>query len=121
MGKVLLIEPDNAMASLYKKYFSLNGHTVTRCRVGQEAIFAADQAVPDLIIIELQLPGHGGIEFLYEFRSYPDWQKVPVIINTMTPERISALNKNYLGISSYCYKPLTSLRQLLSQVNLALI
>lgn len=74
--------------------------------------------------MELQLVGHSGIEFLYEFRSYPDWQNVPLIIHTHVPPSEFAgardLLMKELGAHTYLYKPHTSLKKLLGTIREAL-
>jgi response regulator RpfG family c-di-GMP phosphodiesterase len=63
----------------------------------------------------LQLAGHNGIEFLYELRSYGDWQHVPVIIHTLVNRRSLELSQELLtalGVIRYLYKPATSLQKL---------
>ena len=78
---------------------------------------AADQQLPDLVIVELQLIEHSGIEFLYEFRSYTEWQSIPVIIQSQVPPSEFSANwqslKQQLGIDTYLYKPHASLQKLL--------
>ena len=44
------------------------------------AINLASETTPNIIIIELSLGGHSGMEFIYEFRTYSDWQNIPIII-----------------------------------------
>jgi DNA-binding response OmpR family regulator len=82
---------------------------------------SADVIQPDLVILELQLVEHSGIEFLYEFRSYTDWQQVPVIIQSQVPPAEFAdswqLLHDELGVRGYLYKPRTSLTQLLASIN----
>jgi DNA-binding response OmpR family regulator len=118
--KIILLEPDKVLADTYRQALKQAHHKVTMCASAQAAIFAADELKPDVVILELQLVGHSGIEFLYEFRSYEDWQTVPVIILTNVPAgEFSAswdLLKNDLGVTAYHYKPLTSLRALLRSV-----
>jgi two-component system phosphate regulon response regulator PhoB len=118
MANILLIEPDRLLAEIYQQALSREGHNVTACAGAQSAILSADQQTPDLVILELQLVEHSGIEFLYEFRSYSEWQHIPVIIHTMVPagefSRSGQLLETELGVYSYLYKPRTSLNQLLS-------
>lgn len=120
MAKILLIEPDRLLADTYFKVLAKAGHQVGVSAGAQAAITAADRVKPDLVILELQLTGHSGIEFLYEFRSYPEWQGIPVIIHTLVPLSEFAasqeLMKRELGVNTYLYKPRTSLRQLVSTV-----
>jgi two-component system phosphate regulon response regulator PhoB len=73
MANILLIEPDRLLAEIYQRALSSEGHNVVVCAGAQSAILSADQSTPDLVILELQLVEHSGIEFLYEFRSYSEW------------------------------------------------
>lgn len=113
--KILIIEPDKSLASNYQKYLQHEGHDVNVCLAAQQAITAIDADKPDVIICELLLAQHNGIEFLYEFRSYPEWQNIPVVILSMVP--ISEL-KDYrhsfkqLGVKRCLYKPQASLSEL---------
>src|SRR5579862_5026294 len=80
MAKVLLIETDRQLAKNIKSYLRLAGHNVNTHSDLQTAILNADADSPDIIVLDLWLAGRSGIEFLYELRSYPDWQAVPVIV-----------------------------------------
>lgn len=116
MGQILLIEPDRVLAETYRQALLAKGHTVVCCASAQAAIISADQHRPDLVILELQLIEHSGIEFLYELRSYQDWQGIPVVVHTMVPPSEFTLNRRLLreqlGVKTYLYKPDTNLSQL---------
>jgi DNA-binding response OmpR family regulator len=121
MARILLIEPDRLLARTYLAALQAVGHGVTVCASAQAAIFAADETLPDLVILELQLIEHSGIEFLYEFRSYAEWRATPVIICSHVPPTEFAssigLLQRELGVRAYYYKPRTSLRELLAAVH----
>ena len=120
MTNIILIEPDPILAKIYTAALKDAGHNVAYSRHAQSAVHLADQKPPQLIILELQLPGHNGIEFLYEFRSYPEWQDVPVILHTLVRTRdleAQLPRFEHLGIVGYLYKPATNLRQLVQSVN----
>lgn len=121
MNSVLLIEPDLVLANIYKQAIEADGAAVVTVVSGaQAAIMAADEHKPDLVIVELQLIEHSGVEFLYEFRSYTEWQDIPILVQTVVP--FSEFHDNWhllqdeLGVRAYLYKPQTSLRQLLSSI-----
>jgi DNA-binding response OmpR family regulator len=121
MNSVLLIEPDRILAEIYKQAIeAADIGQVTAVSGAQAAIMAADQQMPDVVILELQLIEHSGVEFLYEFRSYSEWQSIPIIVQTVVPfgefHDNWQLLQNELGVSTYLYKPHTSLRQLLNSV-----
>jgi two-component system, cell cycle response regulator DivK len=121
MANILLIEPDRVLAETYGQALLAIGHQVAIAPGAQSGILTADRFQPDLVILELQLVEHSGIEFLYEFRSYADWQSVPVIVQTQVPPGEFAdsqqLLKNDLSVREYLYKPQTGLSDLLNAVN----
>lgn len=117
---VLLLEPDLALAETYKNCLVAAHHNVIVCATAQAAILATDQQLPEVIVLELQLIEHSGIEFLYELRSYAEWQHVPVIIQSHVPASEftgtwDALAEQ-LGVGAYLYKPTASLHDLLAQI-----
>ena len=116
---VLLIEPDKVQAHVYTRALSQAGHQVAHAVSAQAAVHATDEQVPDVVLLELQLPQHNGVEFLYEFRSYPEWSQVPVVLHTFVPERElmqAATLRAELGVARVLYKPSTSLAQLCAAV-----
>ena len=119
MARVLLVEPNRLLAKQYWAALEKVGHEVIICVNGHEAIFAADEQTPDVVVVELQLKGHNGVEFLYEFRSYPEWQRIPVVVQSLVPaeEVTAAATWSLLGISAYLYKPTTKLAKLVAVVD----
>ena len=114
---ILLIEPDIQLGQIYSKALQRAGHSLHWQRDAQSAIEIADTVKPDLVVLEIQLARHNGIEFLYEFRSYPDWQQTPIILNINAhelPADKHLLDK--LGIRDILYKPQTKLADLVASV-----
>ena len=117
---ILLVEPDIRLAGLYRRALERAGHEIMWAREAQLAVHAADEKKPDLVLLELQLSAHNGIEFLYEFRSYVEWKNIPVILLTMvTPDSllITKPMMENLGITDVLYKPATNLAQLVAAVS----
>jgi DNA-binding response OmpR family regulator len=121
MARILLVEPDYVLAKTYHTALTEAGHNVTPAAGAQSALIAADRTRPELIILELQLIEHSGIEFLYEFRSYPDWQDIPVLLHTHVPpaefNESKVLLNDQLKIAGYLYKSQTSLQKLVAETN----
>ncbi|HSX42518.1 MAG TPA: response regulator [Candidatus Saccharimonadales bacterium] len=112
---VLLIEPDKLLAQVYTLALERAGHSVAHARSAQAAVHAADEQLPDVVVLELQLPRHNGIEFLYEFRSYSEWRHIPVLLHTyVRPGELApaATLHDQLGVLATLYKPATNLEQL---------
>jgi CheY-like chemotaxis protein len=122
MAHVLFIEPDAVLARTYMQALQYAGHTVALARGAQDAVDMADDHQPAVVVLELQMAAHDGVEFLQEFRSYPEWRNIPVIVNTvMMPgavDPIRSVLENDLGVAACFYKPYTTLQQLLSTINM---
>ena len=120
MAKVLIVEPDRKLGQIYANVLRSRKHRVALTMTAQDAVLAADANKPDVVLLELQLTAHSGIEFLYELRSYTDWTAIPVIIlSSVPPAEFEASRKllaNRLGVVAYHYKPQTSLQTILHAV-----
>ena len=117
--KILLIEPDAKLAGIYQAALEQAGHIVHHAAHAQDAVHEADESKPDIVVLELQLAKHNGVEFIYEFRSYSEWQNVPIILLTMVAPHslnITAEMFEQLGIIDCLYKPATNLRKLVEAV-----
>ncbi|HEY4161376.1 MAG TPA: response regulator [Candidatus Saccharimonadales bacterium] len=116
---ILLIEPDTLQARVCAAALKRAGHTVARVAGAQSAVHAADERMPDVAVLELQLSAHNGVEFLYEFRSYPEWLHVPVVLHTFVPPGelvFAATLESELGVRRILYKPATTLADLCAAV-----
>lgn len=118
MARILLIEPDKQLASLYCQALEHAGHSVDQALAIERAVTMLDTEKYDLLILELQIAKHNGIELLYELRSYADWDGVRVIIQSAVPEHFMTPNQTVqqLRIDHYLYKPKTSLLALCATV-----
>jgi DNA-binding response OmpR family regulator len=120
MASILLLEPDRQLARTYKAALQKAGHTVHWQTNAQTALTVLDDHAPELVILEFHLADHNGVEFLYEMRSYPDCDHIPVLLHTMILPEHPGLGHDFwpqLGIKDYLYKPQTTLAQLINRVN----
>lgn len=116
---ILLIEPDKKLGGTYQRALEKEGYSVQWAAHAQDAVHLADDHRPALIVLELQLAAHNGIEFLYEFRSYPEWQGIEVILLTLVPPASLQITQEMMdtfGIRRCLYKPATTLKQLVQAV-----
>ncbi len=120
MTHVLILEPNRLLLSSYIDFLTTKGFSVAGCENAQEGINLADNKKPYVVVVELMLAGHSGIEFLYEFRSYEEWIKVPVIIFTSLHKGEVGINDDALkelGVVAVLDKSKTSLDKLVTQIN----
>lgn len=109
--RVLLLEPDSILARVYAQALSRRGVTVDSVRTAEAAIAAADAKTPDVIVVELQVPMHNGVEFLYECKSYAEWLDIPVVIHTvLVAEELAVVREvsEQLGVVAVLHKAHTS-------------
>ena len=119
MARILLLEPDRQLAKTYRQTLEPAGYEVDWQQTAQNAIHALDDHPASLVILELQLAKHNGIEFMYELRSYTDWLELPIIILSWVGPSIMANHvlRQQIGIARYLHKPTTKLTDLLTTVN----
>lgn len=112
------------LAQTYRQYLEGKGYQVDVAGTAQKAIELIDAHASDAIVLELQLAGHNGIEFLHELRSYVEWQHIPVIVHTLLPvERLKKYQSNWqaFGISQLHSKSDTTLAELGKYVQAATV
>jgi len=123
MPNILLLETDKLIAKSIVRQLEILGCSVDWQVDPQEAIISVDLRPVELVIMDVTLAGRSGVEFLYEFRSYPDWVNIPVFIYSSVPPRelgSAAAGFNQMGVKGYFYKPTLSPRQLADKIELAL-
>lgn len=104
-AKVLVVEDERDIAALVAYHLTKEGYRVRTAEGGHEALAAVSSERPDLIILDLMLPGLSGYEVLAEMRRSRDLVQVPIIILTARreePDRIKGLE---LGADDYLTKP----------------
>lgn len=120
--QVLVVEPDRILAGAYQAAFEAAGHTVAHAVSAEGAIEKVDAELPDVIVLSSELARHNGVEFLYEFRSYADWQDVPVALLTNMPRSDLVANaslQQQLGVRSVLVRAETSNAELVHAVEQA--
>jgi DNA-binding response OmpR family regulator len=115
MKNILIVEPADDMGGLVRQALEDRGHKASWAKTAQSAVHLADEASPDAVILELAIPEHNGVEFLHEFRSYPEWMDVPVILYShIEPDRTPSGRRlmDSLGVVEHLYKPTSPLKRL---------
>ena len=117
---ILVVEDDKILADMYKDKLERSGFTVRSAFDAEEAIEATSKQKPDIILLDILLPGKSGIDFLEELRK-KDLYKIPVIAfsnfdDFQTKKRAQELSvKEYLIKTDYTPKEIVEkVRQYLS-------
>lgn len=80
--KILLIDDDTDLCELTKKVLTKYGHEVAAFYESKAAIAHARQSKPNLILMDIMLPGLSGPEIVKELKADPQFQTVPVVFLT---------------------------------------
>lgn len=99
---VLIIEDDPHTTELVRLYLSHDGHQVLSASTGPEGLARAREAGPDLVVLDLMLPGLDGLEVCRELRADSD---VPIVMLTARVEEEDLLAGMGLGADDYVTKP----------------
>jgi two-component system phosphate regulon response regulator PhoB len=111
---LLVIDDEEDILDLLKFQFSNSGFRVTCADTGEKALRILKTQTPDLIILDLMLPGIDGLELLKNLMSNPRTKNIPVIILSAKNEETDIVIGMELGASDYVTKPF-SVKVLLSR------
>jgi two-component system, OmpR family, alkaline phosphatase synthesis response regulator PhoP len=100
--KVLVVDDDVKTVELVKLYLSRDGYRVVTAYDGIEALRLARQSHPDLIVLDLMLPGMDGLEITRTLRSESDVPIIMLTAKTTEQDRLTGLS---LGADDYVIKP----------------
>ena len=104
-ARILVVEDERDIAALVAYHLTKEGYRVRTAEGGQEAIEAAATERPDLMVLDLMLPGYSGYDVLAEMRRQPSLNDVPVIILTARREEADRVRGLELGADDYLTKP----------------
>lgn len=99
---ILIIEDEIKIAQLLADYFHANQFQTTLLHEGSEAINTVMQSAPDLILLDLMLPGKDGLEICREVRQFSN---IPIIMITARVEEIDRILGLEIGADDYICKP----------------
>ncbi len=103
--KILLVEDDPDMVEMLRFALNREGYAIRTAVTGREALRKALIAAPDLILLDLILPGLNGFNVCERLRSHPTTASVPIIMVTALPGELPRLAGVELGADGYIRKP----------------
>lgn len=113
---ILIVEDEVKLASLLKDYLSQGGYEVTTIDHGDEVEPWLEEHKPDLILLDLMLPGKNGVDICKDIRRT---STVPIIMITAKVEEIDRLLGLELGADDYICKPFSP-REVVARVKAVL-
>ena len=113
--RILVIEDQEDNRRIIRDLLTANGYALIEAVTGEEGVAAAERENPDLILMDIQLPGLDGYEATRRIKAIPALARVPVI--AVTSYALSGDDKKAFaaGCDGYVTKPFSP-RQLLAKI-----
>ena len=113
--RILVVEDTEDNRQIVRDLLSSAGYELIEAADGAEGVAAAEREKPDLILMDIQLPGMDGYEATRRIRAIPDIGKVPIIAVTSYALAGDEAKTREAGCDGYVAKPFSP-RQLLAKV-----
>jgi type II secretory ATPase GspE/PulE/Tfp pilus assembly ATPase PilB-like protein/ActR/RegA family two-component response regulator len=103
--KVLLVDDEDSLRRVMKDLLEREGYVVSEARDGVQALDEVDRTGPDVIVLDLNLPGLDGYGVLSHLRSRPATADIPVIVLTAKGDEDNEVRVFELGADDFLTKP----------------
>lgn len=113
---ILVIEDEEALQDAIKLKMKVTGYTIVSAMTAESGLKVLEDLTPDLIWLDLLLPGMGGFQFLQRIRAEERWKKLPVIVCSVSasPEKIQQAFQ--LNVVDYIVKSQYRLEDIVKKV-----
>ncbi|MBP8294565.1 MAG: response regulator [Burkholderiales bacterium] len=119
MSTILIVEDNERNLKLVRDLLQVKGYATLEAVTGEEGVRLATEHKPDLVLMDIQLPGISGIDALRILRANPDTAAIPVIAVTASVMQQDRKMITEAGFDAYVGKPI-SMKEFLDAVKNAL-
>lgn len=117
--KILVVDDEKDLVELLDYNLKKDGYSVLCTGNGLEALKLVDSEAPDLVVLDIMLPGMQGLDVLKTIKKKPETQGIPVILLTAKSEELDKVLGLELGADDYMTKPFSP-RELTARVKAVL-
>ncbi|MEK9177490.1 MAG: response regulator, partial [Patescibacteria group bacterium] len=114
--EILWVEDDKLIGNILSKKFISSGFDLVFVKSGNEALERLKHTIPDIIIIDIVLPGMNGLDLLQKIRSDLQLKKVPILILSNLSKPSDIERARILGAQRFLVKAAVSLDQIVAEV-----
>jgi two-component system cell cycle response regulator DivK len=115
MSTILIIEDNDKNMKLARDVLKAKGYATLEAVTGEEGVKLAKEKVPDLVLMDIQLPGINGIEAFRQIRADAKTARIPVVALTASVTPTDRSEINAAGFDAFIGKPI-SLKEFLETV-----
>jgi two-component system, chemotaxis family, response regulator PixH len=107
MATVLIVEDSMTDLETASRYLQNAGFNVMVAKSGPEAEQKVAQTIPDVIVLDIILPGQSGFELCREFKKNPLTQRVPIVLCSTKNSSVDQMWGRELGANAHLSKPVS--------------
>ena len=107
---ILIVEDEESLLKLESILLSSKGYKVTGVRDGLAALSEIEKCRPDLILLDIMMPGIDGFEVCRRIKGNPDTRDIPIVMLTAKKSAADQARGTEVGADAYITKPFKSLR-----------
>lgn len=111
MAKILIIDDDETIHLICRAYLTKAGHTIESAMDGPDGIVKAKEFVPDLILLDVNMPSMSGFDVAKKLKADPGTASTPIFMLTSLKQEANMERGYEMGIADYITKP-TNITQL---------
>ena len=115
MSTVLIVEDNEKNMKLARDVLQAKGYQTVEALTGEEGVKLAKEKAPDLVLMDIQLPGINGIEAFKQIRADPKTAKIPVVALTASVTPTDRSQITAAGFDAFVGKPI-NLKEFLETV-----
>ncbi|MGQ9786896.1 MAG: response regulator, partial [Anaerolineae bacterium] len=105
--RILVVDDEPAMVHYLSMILTRDGYEVLKAASGHEALAIVRQQSPDLVLLDVMMPGMDGFQVLKELRASEEFRALPVIILTALTAEQDIVRSFEEGVTDYIDKPIT--------------
>ncbi len=108
-SKVLVCDNEELLRALVRGALEIGDYEIVEARDGDESVELARSCEPDLIVLDMMMPGRTGLEVLQELRAEPRFAKTPVVMLTARAQAVDRDAATAAGADRFLPKPFSPL------------
>jgi len=116
MARILVVDDSPTETEAFRSVLERNGHEVLNAENGADGVAVARQELPDLVLMDIVMPGLNGFQATRQLTRSPETKNIPVVIVTTKDQETDRVWGKRQGASGYLVKPVSESR-LLSEID----
>jgi DNA-binding response OmpR family regulator len=109
LNKILVVDDEFILRDLMRTVLEEEGFSVITASDGEEALAKANNEMPDLILLDLMMPGKSGLEVCKILKSQSKTRRIPVVMSTVLGREVDRVLTKEAGAEAHFMKPFSAL------------